>query len=114
MTVETRNHNIMIASIVIQLLLFTVILFGDFGFYFPGSMGDLGTWITLICAYLFVWFVSVIGAITLGENRYVLIQITIPLIMLLAVWGLSQFGDSSPREPDYQRVEQDDQQDPLN
>ena len=42
------------AAACVQFPLLAIIFFGDFGFVFPGRMGDVGDWIIWILVYVIV------------------------------------------------------------
>lgn len=72
---------------VIEVILLSVIVFGDFGFYFPGRMGD---WSDLMNWVFFYSFLCLCGAfLSATVRQFRLLTVQLPLLSLPLLYTLA-------------------------
>lgn len=70
----------------LQAPMLLVIFFGDFGFYFPHSMGDYGDWVCWIMAYCVVLLIGLVVACVRRKFWWVAAQLAVPCVLAVGCW----------------------------
>jgi|GEM_PF-2311153 len=86
----------------LQIFILPVIAFGDFGFYFPGTMGDWSTWVSWILCYLLILFLGLMFACLNRQFRLAILQIFLPVLLVSGTWLYRAVPDRSYDASQYQ------------
>lgn len=93
-----------------QPFMLAVITLGEFGFYFPGRMGNWTAWMAWVLSYTLVLALGCGGALVLGELRLVIVQLVILLLFMLPFlldFVLFLIGDIEGTGPDFESLGDD-------
>lgn len=81
----TNSRRFLFAAMCLQPPLLLVTFFGDFGFYFPRSMGDFGDWEAWMLRYILVALTGMVCAGIERMYRLIFVQLAMPFLLLMGV-----------------------------